>query len=66
MGFRVMNEEVVYPDDEEDLTYEVYDEALETAAWNEALHAWTHICTGKQCATGCRRRGVALGSGPIS
>ena len=49
MGIRVMNEEAVYQADEEDLTYEVSDEALETAAGNEALHAWTNICTGIHC-----------------
>jgi hypothetical protein len=33
----------------EDLTIEVSDEALEAAAGNEALFAWTNICTGVQC-----------------
>jgi hypothetical protein len=42
-----MNEEAVY---QEDLTYEVSDEALETAAaTNEAQPAWTNICTGISC-----------------
>ena len=41
-----MNEEAVY---QEDLTYEVSDEALETAAMSEAQAAWTNICTGPQC-----------------
>ena len=36
MGFHVMNEEAVEAD-EEGLSYEVSDEALETAAKNEAL-----------------------------
>jgi hypothetical protein len=49
LGFRVMNKEAVYQADEEDLTYEFSDEALETAAGNEALAAWTNICTGVQC-----------------
>jgi hypothetical protein len=49
MAFRVMNEEAVYQADAEDLTSEVSDEALETAAGNEALPAWTNICTGIQC-----------------
>ena len=36
--------------DAEDLTSDVSDEALETAAIkNEALPAWTNICTGIQC-----------------
>jgi hypothetical protein len=39
-----MNEEA-----DEDLTYEVSDEALETAATNEAQSAWTMLCTGKRC-----------------
>jgi hypothetical protein len=43
-----MNEEAIYQADE-DLTYEVSDEALETAATNEAQSAWTMICTGKRC-----------------
>ena len=44
-----MNEEAIYQADD-DLTYEVSDEALETAATtNEALAAWTMICTGKRC-----------------
>jgi hypothetical protein len=47
MGFRIMNEEAVAA--AEDLTFEVSDEALETAARNEALVAWTNICTGVQC-----------------
>ena len=49
MGFRAMNEESVYQADAEDIPSEVSDEALETAAGNEALHAWTNICTGIQC-----------------
>jgi hypothetical protein len=45
--FYAMNEEAVY---QEDLTYEVSDEALETAAaTNEAQPAWTNLCTGIQC-----------------
>jgi hypothetical protein len=50
MGFRAMNEESVYQADAEDIPSEVSDEALETAAGNEALPAWTHICTvGAAC-----------------
>ena len=49
MGFRVMNVEVINQVDAEDLTYEVSDEALEAAAGNEALPAWTNVCTGIQC-----------------
>ena len=48
MGFRVMNEEAVQADEEDHLSYEVSDEALETAAGNEALPAWTNLCTGIQ------------------
>jgi hypothetical protein len=44
-----MNEEAVYHTDEEHLTYEVSDEALETAATNEAQPAWTNVCTGISC-----------------
>jgi hypothetical protein len=43
-----MKEEAIYQADE-DLTYEVSDEALETAATNKAQFAWTMICTGKRC-----------------
>ena len=43
-----MNEEAIYQADE-DLTYEVSDEALETAATNEAQPAWTNVCTGISC-----------------
>jgi hypothetical protein len=50
MGFRAMNEESVYQADAEDIPSEVSDEALEAAAGNEALPAWTHICTvGAAC-----------------
>jgi hypothetical protein len=50
MGFRAMNEKSVYQADAEDIPSEVSDEALETAAGNEALPAWTHICTvGAAC-----------------
>jgi hypothetical protein len=45
--FRAMNEEAVVV--AEELTSEVSDEALETAAGNEARFAWTNICTGIQC-----------------
>ena len=48
MGFRAMNEESVYQADAEDIPSEVSDEALETAAGNEALPAWTNICTGRR------------------
>jgi hypothetical protein len=46
-GSRVMNE--VYPAGAEDLTSDVSDEVLETAAKNEALPAWTWVCSGKDC-----------------
>jgi hypothetical protein len=42
-----MNE--VYPAGAEDLTSDVSDEVLETAAKNEALPAWTWVCSGKDC-----------------
>jgi hypothetical protein len=42
-----MNEEAVAA--AEELTSEVSDEALEAAAGNEALFAWTNICTGISC-----------------
>jgi len=43
-----MNE--VDPADAEDLTSDVSDEVmLETAAKNEALPAWTWVCSGKDC-----------------
>ena len=35
--------------EEEILTYQVSDEALETAAGNAALPAWTMFCSGIQC-----------------
>jgi hypothetical protein len=47
-GFHVMDEEAVDQADAEDIS-EVTDEALETAVYNEALPAWTTICTGIQC-----------------
>jgi hypothetical protein len=47
MGFRALNEEAVVT--AEELKSEVSDEALETAAGNEALFAWTNICTGIHC-----------------
>ena len=43
MGFRAMNEESVYQADAEDIPSEVSDEALETAAGNEA---WQRSRTG--------------------
>ena len=46
-GIRVMNE--VDPADAEDLTSDVSDEVLETAAKNEALPAWTWVCSGISC-----------------
>jgi hypothetical protein len=46
MGFCVMNDEAA---DEEDLGYEVSDEALEAAAGNEALPAITMFCSGISC-----------------
>jgi hypothetical protein len=48
MGFCVMIDEAVQAD-EEVLSYEVSDEALETAAGNEALPAITMFCTGIGC-----------------
>ena len=47
MGFEVMNE--VDQADAEDLTSDVTDEVLEAAAKNEALPAWTWVCTGIGC-----------------
>jgi hypothetical protein len=45
-----MNEEAAEQADAEDLTSEVSDEALETAAAkNDARPAWTTICTGITC-----------------
>jgi hypothetical protein len=45
-----MNEEAVVDQaDEEDLTYALSDEALETAGGNISFPAWTNICTGIQC-----------------
>jgi hypothetical protein len=44
-----MNEEAINQAAEEALAYDVSDDALETAAGNEALHAWTNICTGISC-----------------
>jgi hypothetical protein len=60
MGFCDMNEEVVGQAD--DLTYEISDEALETAADNVSFPAWTRACTG--CP--CQRRGFEkiVNSGP--
>jgi hypothetical protein len=46
-GIRVMNE--VDQADAEDLTSDVSDEVLETAAKNEALPAWTWVCSGIGC-----------------
>ena len=37
MGIRVMNDDAVQADEEDHFSYEVSDEALETAAGNEAL-----------------------------
>jgi hypothetical protein len=45
-GIRVMNEVA----DAEDLTSDVSDEVLETAAKNEALPAWTWVSSGKDCS----------------
>jgi hypothetical protein len=52
MGFRAMNEESVYQADAEDIPSEVSDEALETAAGNEALPAWTNICSASAAGPG--------------
>jgi hypothetical protein len=52
MGFRAMNEESVYQADAEDIPSEVSDEALETAAGNEALPAWTNICSASVACPG--------------
>ena len=49
IGISVMNNEAFDQADEEDLTCEVSDEALETAAGNEALPALTMFCSGIQC-----------------
>jgi hypothetical protein len=51
MGFHVMNDEGVDQADEEDLlSYEVSDEALEAAAGNEATGPTaTWICSGFCC-----------------
>jgi hypothetical protein len=49
MGIRVMNDDAVQADEEDHLSYEVSDEALETAAGNEALPAWTMMCSGISC-----------------
>jgi hypothetical protein len=49
MVFRIMNEETFDQTGEDFLIYEVSDEALETAAENEALPAWTMFCSGIQC-----------------
>ena len=46
-GIQVMNE--VDQADAEDLTSDVTDEVLEAAAKNEALPAWTWVCTGIGC-----------------
>ena len=46
-GIRVMNE--VDQADAEDLASDVSDEVLETAAKNEALPAWTWVCSGISC-----------------
>ena len=46
-GIRAMNE--VDQADAEDLTSDVSDEALETAAKNEALPVITMFCTGIGC-----------------
>ena len=35
--------------DAEDLTADVSDEVLETAAKNKSLPAWTWVCSGKDC-----------------
>jgi hypothetical protein len=55
MGFCVMIDEAVQAD-EEVLSYEVSDEALATAAGNEALPAITMFCTGIGCL---KKRGLA-------
>ena len=45
-----MNDEPVDQADEEDLlSYEVSDEALEAAAGNEAMPTATFICSGFRC-----------------
>ena len=44
-----MNEEVVDQADAEELISEASDEALETAAYNEVLPAWTSVCSGINC-----------------
>ena len=49
MGIRVMNDDAVQADEEDHLSYEVSDEALETAAGDEALPAWTMMWSGISC-----------------
>jgi hypothetical protein len=44
-----MNDEAVQADEEDLLSYEVSDEALEAAAGNEALPTATFICSGFCC-----------------
>ena len=52
MGFRVMNEEAVQGDEEDHLSYEVSDEALEAASGNEAMRQTAtqfFICSSIWC-----------------
>jgi len=45
-----MNEKTIDQIEEEVLSYEVYDEAVEAAGTRtEIAGAWTFICTGIQC-----------------
>jgi len=45
-----MNEKTIDQIEEEVLSYEVYDEAIEAAGTRtEIAGAWTFICTGIQC-----------------
>jgi hypothetical protein len=49
MGFLGIDEEAFDQADEDCVIYELSDEALETAAGNEALRAWSMFCTGLSC-----------------
>jgi recombinational DNA repair protein RecT len=44
-----MNEKTIDQFEDEVLSYEVSDEALESAGATEIAGAWTVVCTGIQC-----------------
>ena len=44
-----MNDIGLDPTESEDVGYDVSDDALEAAAWNESLAAGTMFCSGIQC-----------------